>query len=98
MKLSDIRKGHVVTITSIPDDSIRAQAYRFGIDIGETVTCLEKLRRGPVVIEKNFQEIALGRYVADHISVISENGRTEGPNTVTNHKAVHSFKDEEYTV
>ena len=70
MKLSEIQRGNVVMIESIPDEHIRAQAYRFGIAEGATVRCLESLRRGPVVLEKNYQEIALGRFLAERITVI----------------------------
>lgn len=69
MKLSEISKGMKVTVASIPDYDIRSQAYKFGISEGECIICIESIRRGPVILEKDFQEIALGRKIAEGITV-----------------------------
>ncbi len=69
MKLHEVKKGQKVRIINITDEMVRAQAIRFGISEGETVTCIEVVPSGPVVISKNKQEIALGRGLASDIEV-----------------------------
>lgn len=69
MTLAQVKKGQRVSIISIPNDNIRAQAIRFGIAIGAEVECAEKLPAGPVVIFRGRQEIAIGRNLAENIEV-----------------------------
>ena len=69
MNLTQASRGHRVAIVSIPDDSVRAQAIRFGIAVGAEVECAEKLPAGPVVVHKGKQEIAIGRKLAERIEV-----------------------------
>lgn len=70
MTLAQAQRGQKVTIVSIPNEQVRAQAIRFGIAEGSEVCCAEKLPAGPVVIAKGKQEIALGRKLAEKIEVI----------------------------
>lgn len=69
MILSQVKPGDFVYIVSIPDSDIRAQAIRFGIAEGVRVACAEKLPKGPVIISKGRQEIAIGRRLAESIQV-----------------------------
>ena len=69
MTLDKVRKGQQVIIISIPQPQVRAQAIRFGVAEGEMVSCAEVLPAGPVVIQKNRQEIAIGRRLAARIEV-----------------------------
>ena len=69
MTLAQAAKGQRLTIISIPNDEVRAQAIRFGIAEGSEVCCAEKLPAGPIVIAKGKQEIALGRKLAEKIEV-----------------------------
>lgn len=69
MTLEKTCKGQLVTITSIPNDTVRAQAIRFGIAEGEKVVCQEVIPLGPVILQKNKQEIAVGRKLACQIQV-----------------------------
>lgn len=69
MKLSRVNRGQRVAIVSIPDETVRAQAIRFGIAVGAEVECAEKLPAGPVVVHKGKQEIAIGRKLAESILV-----------------------------
>lgn len=69
MTLAQIKRGSKVTIESIPNEVIRAQAIRFGIAEGAEVECVEKIPAGPVIIRKRFQEIAIGRKLAESIQV-----------------------------
>lgn len=69
MTLAQVKRGTKVRIESIPDEMIRAQAIRFGISEGAEVECVEKIPAGPVIIRKRFQEIAIGRRLAENIRV-----------------------------
>lgn len=69
MTLSDVKRGDSFKIISIPNDKIRAQAMRFGISEGATVSCAEKIPGGPVILKKNLQEIAIGRRLAKKITI-----------------------------
>lgn len=69
MTLAQVRKGLKVKIERIPDELIRAQAIRFGIAEGAEIECIEKIPAGPVIIKKRFQEIAIGRRLAENILV-----------------------------
>lgn len=69
MTLAQVKRGTKVKIKSIPDEMIRAQAIRFGISEGAEIECVEKIPAGPVIIRKRFQEIAIGRRLAENIEV-----------------------------
>jgi Fe2+ transport system protein FeoA len=69
MTLSQAKRGQHLTIKAIPNDTVRAQAIRFGIAEGARVECAEKLPAGPVIICKGRQEIAIGRRLAENIEV-----------------------------
>ncbi|SFR08139.1 FeoA family protein [Desulfoscipio geothermicus] len=69
MTLDRVKKGQHIKILSIPDEMIRAQAIRFGIAEGAIVLCEEVVPAGPIVLRKNKQEIAIGRGLANRISV-----------------------------
>ncbi|MFW6022327.1 MAG: FeoA family protein [Halanaerobiaceae bacterium] len=69
MTLADIKKGDRFNITNIENDTIRAQALRFGISEGENLYCGEKIPGGPVIVKRNYQEIAIGRNLAKNIEI-----------------------------
>lgn len=69
MTLDRVKRGQSVTILAIPNDQMRAQAIRFGIAVGEVVSCEEVVPAGPIVISKNKQQLALGQGLARQISV-----------------------------
>lgn len=69
MTLDKVKTGQKVQICRIPDDLVRAQAIRFGVCEGTVVTCAQKIPAGPVIICKGHQELAIGRKLAEKISV-----------------------------
>lgn len=69
MKLTDVKKGEVVKIITIPNEEIRSQAIRFGLAVGELIVCEEFIPMGPVIVRKNRQEIAIGHGLAKEITV-----------------------------
>ncbi|MEW6064376.1 MAG: FeoA family protein [Bacillota bacterium] len=69
MTLDRVKRGQCFKINCIPDETVRAQAIRFGIAEGEWLTCEEVVPAGPIVIRKNRQQIALGRQLAKAIAV-----------------------------
>ncbi len=69
MNLAQANQGQRLSIVSIPDEIVRAQAIRFGISVGAEVECATKLPAGPIVVHKGKQEIAIGRKLAESIEV-----------------------------
>lgn len=69
MTMAEIKKGNKFKIIDIPDETVRAQALRFGISEGAEVKCAEKIPGGPVILKKNLQEIAIGRRLAEKIII-----------------------------
>lgn len=69
MTLDQARVGRAVRILSIPDPQVRTQAIRFGIHEGAKVVLEERIPGGPVVVRNRFQEIALGKRLAETIEV-----------------------------
>lgn len=69
MTLDRISRGEYFRIKEIPDKGIRARILRLGIGEGAQAHCHEKIPGGPVIIKKNFQEIAIGRKLAKSITI-----------------------------
>ena len=67
--LDKSKKGQIIKIVSIPNQTVRAQAIRFGIAEGAKVLCQEVIPAGPVILQKNKQEIAVGRSLACQIAI-----------------------------
>lgn len=64
-------QGDVFTIESIPDPDVRARLLRLGFLDGE-VECYRRVRNGPVVLRRNGTTLAIGRRIADDITVTRE--------------------------
>lgn len=75
LTLDQAGKGQKITIKKIPDGVVRVQAIRFGIGEGSAILCVEKLPKGPVIIRKGWQEIAIGRKLAASILVETDEKR-----------------------
>ncbi|MGP3779804.1 FeoA family protein [Halanaerobium saccharolyticum] len=69
MTLAEVKKGQKFSINNIIDDNIRVQALRLGISEDAGLLCEEKIPGGPVIIKRNYQEIAIGRNLAKNIKV-----------------------------
>ncbi len=67
--LADLKVGQEAVIDHIPDATVRAQAIRFGIGSGSTVTCDEVIPGGPIILRRYRQQIAVGRNLARQISI-----------------------------
>ncbi|SJZ86586.1 FeoA family protein [Selenihalanaerobacter shriftii] len=76
MTLDKARQGQNIEIVSIPDKIVRAQTMRFGISEGAQVQCHEKVPKGPIILKKNLQEIAVGYNLAKKIKVKLANRRS----------------------
>lgn len=66
--LEDVKPGDKLIIESIPK-SLYSEILRLGISEGEEVLCISKLPGGPVVMENDLQEIAIGNEIAKLIKV-----------------------------
>ena len=69
MNLLEAQKGIALTISSIGEGKLSEDAMRFGIEEGEEIKIISKLPGGPVVIQKNYQQIAIGKEIAKTIKV-----------------------------
>lgn len=72
--LLEVPLGSIVKLKSV-DDSLRAKLVQYGLHVGD---CLHVLRvaplGGPLLIDVNGREIALGHAVAEKIFVEAECG------------------------
>ena len=69
MNLEDAPKKKILEIISINQEKLSEDAMRFGIEDGECIQIINKLPGGPIVIQKNQQQIAIGRELAKAIQV-----------------------------
>ena len=69
MNLYEAQNKFVLEVVSISDDRLLNDAYRFGIEKGEEIKVINKLPNGPIVIQKNQQQIAIGKELAKAIQV-----------------------------
>ena len=69
MNLEDAPKKKILEIVSINQEKLSEDAMRFGIECGECVQIINKLQGGTIVIQKNQQQIAIGRELARAIEV-----------------------------
>lgn len=70
MKLSLLKRGQKGKIVTIDHPTLRIEALRFGIGIGQSIECCEVIPAGPIIIRKGHQEIAVGRELANAITVL----------------------------
>ncbi len=69
MDLESAPKKKILEIVSINQEKLSEDSMRFGIECGECVQIINKLPGGPIVIQKNQQQIAIGRELAKAIEV-----------------------------
>jgi ferrous iron transport protein A len=69
MTLDKASRGERIEIVHINDPAIRAQAIRLGISEGVKMLCSEKLPAGPIILQNKMQEVAIGRKLAQQISI-----------------------------
>lgn len=69
MNLESAPAKSELEIISINEPKLNNDALRFGIEAGEFVKIINKLPGGPIVIQKNQQQIAIGRELARVVEV-----------------------------
>ena len=73
MKLIEVPLGAHVRLSDVQNSSLRAKLIQYGLHLGD---CIHLLRAaplgGPLLVEVNGREIALGRGVAEQILVEAE--------------------------
>ena len=69
MTLDKVRPGQRIRIRSIAAPEVRSQAIRLGLGEGAEAVCRATLPRGPIVLGRANQEIAIGRPLAEAITV-----------------------------
>ncbi len=70
MNLEEAPNKQELKIVSISEAKLMESAMRFGIESGEIIFIVNKLPGGPIVIQKNQQQIAIGRELAKEIKVV----------------------------
>lgn len=73
MTLAEVRRGQTIRIRDIDSAEVRSQALRLGLGVGATAVCQAIVPRGPIVLARARQEIAIGRQLAHaiHIEIVS---------------------------
>ena len=69
MTLADVTRGQTIRIRAIEAAEVRTQALRLGLGVGATAVCQTVIPRGPIVLARSRQEIAIGRDLAHAIEV-----------------------------
>lgn len=59
MNLKNIKAGQKIEITLIPQE-LTGELLRLGISTGDLVTCISNIPGGPVILQQELQELALG--------------------------------------
>lgn len=75
--LDQIKFGKKCCIKSLPPGTVKDQTIRFGLTEGKEVLCQAVIPGGPVVLEVDRQEIALGRNLAKQIGIARESENNE---------------------
>lgn len=74
MNLTNAPNRSLLEVISISNEKLIEDALRFGIECGETIKIINKLPGGPIIIQKNEQQIAIGRELAYGIEVRLSSG------------------------
>jgi Fe2+ transport system protein FeoA len=69
MTLDKAKRGQRVIIKNILNDEIRVQAIRLGLYEGAKIECSGKIPFGPIILSNRLQEIAVGRNLAQNITI-----------------------------
>ncbi len=75
--LADVPPNEWVELVAVPDDEPRSRLLRLGLLDGR-VECRRQIRNGPVVIRRQGTEVALGRALAEEITV-ERTSRADSP-------------------
>ena len=70
VSLLSSKTGTWMRIHSIPAGRLRAQLVRIGLVEGAKVICVQRLPGGTIVLQRNRQQIAVGRLLAQQILVV----------------------------
>lgn len=65
--LNKLKKGQCAKIIEFKNSEIKLQSSRFGIEVGQVIKCIASL--GTIVIQKNQQQIAIGKGLSLQIMV-----------------------------
>lgn len=73
MNLALAPNNKLIEVISIKDNKLLEDALRFGIEVGNFIKVISKLPGGPVIIQKDEQQLAIGRELAKAIEVRIKN-------------------------
>ena len=66
MNLKSVKSGQKIEITAIPQ-SFSGELLRLGIAVGDTLVCISSIPGGPVILQQELQELALGEKFSKQI-------------------------------
>ncbi len=69
MTLDMAKKGQKLLIQKVERDDVRPQAMRLGLYEGALLECSEVIKNGPVILKNAFCEIAVGKRIAQQVTV-----------------------------
>ncbi len=69
LPLDKMVMGQSGRIHRLPEGTVRSQAIRFGLCEGAEIVCYQRIVRGPVVIRRGQQHLAIGNALAGEILV-----------------------------
>ncbi|MEW5820245.1 MAG: ferrous iron transport protein A [Cyanobacteriota bacterium] len=67
--LDKIKQGENFTINKFSDPNIKCLSTKFGVGEGQLLKCIYKSPGGPVILQRKFQEIAIGKSLTKNIEV-----------------------------
>ena len=67
-QLNQVQSGENFSFVSIPSH-IKSDLIRLGLCEGDLVKCISRIPGGPVVVEKDLVQIAIGNNYASEISI-----------------------------
>ena len=67
--LARVPAGSMFRLSCVDDEIVRSQLLRLGLDPGQPLFCDFVVPGGPVVVKRGRQQIAIGRSLAERITV-----------------------------
>ena len=66
MNLKNVKSGEKIEITVVPQ-ALSGELLRLGIAVGDILICISNIPGGPVILQQELQELALGEKFSKQI-------------------------------
>ncbi|MGD9581447.1 MAG: ferrous iron transport protein A [Vampirovibrionia bacterium] len=67
--LDKVKQGQNFNISKFSDSNVKCMSTKFGVGEGQVLKCVHKTSGGPLILQRKYQEIALGRALTQSIEV-----------------------------